>query len=611
MKPTSTRLRRTLLTILGVLLLAAAGYGGFLFLTSDSEPSAENLNYSLGKPHRGTISATIDASGKIKPADVINLNFDVSGTVAEILVVVNDRVEQGDPLAHLDTTDLQLNLEKSAASLAQVKASYDQLAAETPPEEIEQAQAQLEQSRGQLTQVQGEVTAEDIAAARAELEQARAALSQLEAGPKSHDVKSAQAALASARANLRSQRDSLSAAKTRAELQMHQAANTLRNQQDNYSNIYWENRERERNWNSPNTNISSQLREREEAALRSVRDAEDALEIARVAYEQAKQAETTGIQAAEAEVQSAEANLEKILAPADPDDIAAAQAQIARAQANLNKLTGQQRSGSVAAAVASVNSAQARLDALLAPPRDVDVASTLAQVQQAEVSMEQARQDLDRATLRAPIDGVVAEVNLTVGERETPSLNRPAIIIADLSRFYVYGTVDEIDVAQLRVGQEVLLTLDALPELELTGVLDTISPLSDESAAVATYAIRVEMTSKDRRVRSGMSATVDIIVDQKEEALLVPRRAVYASEGTRYIDTPTNQGLCDLERSAWPAEPDLEQIEVTTGLSNDQFMEITSENVSEETCIYVEGVDARMNPFSGPPPGQSRRNRGG
>ncbi len=611
MKQTNARLRRTLLTILGILLLAAAGYGGFLLFVNTTPSPAEGLNYSLGKPHRGSISATIDASGKIKPADVVNLNFDVSGTVEEILVVVNDRVEQGEPLAHLDTTDLQLNLEKAAASLAQVKAGYDQLAAEAPPEEVEQAQAQLQQSRGQLNQVQGEVTSEDIQAARAELEQARAALAQLEAGPKSHDVKSAQAALESARTNVRSQRDSLSAAKTRAELQMRQAANTLRNQQDNYSNIYWENRERERNWDSPGANVSSQLREREEAALRSVRDAEDALEIARVAYEQAKQAEITGLQAAEAEVRSAEANLEKVLAPADPDAIAAARAQIARAEANLNKLTGQQRSGSVAAAAASVNIAQARLDALLAAPREVDVASTLAQIEQAEVSVEQARQDLDRATLRAPIDGVVAEVNLTVGERETPSLNRPAIIIADLSRFYVYGTVDEIDVAQLRVGQEVVLTLDALPELELTGVLDTISPLSDESAAVATYAIRIEMTSKDRRVRSGMSATADIIVDQKEQALLVPRRAIYASEGVRYVDIPTNQGLCDLERSEWPAAPDLQQVEVTTGLSNDQFMEITSDTMTEETCIYVEGVDARMYPFSGPPPGRSRGRRGG
>lgn len=603
-------MRRIILSVLGLLVLGGLIAGGFMIWGTSDEASVTRLNYGLVRPRRGDIMATVDASGSMQAAQIVNLDFSVSGIVAEILVDVGDKVQKGDPLARLDAQDLVLGLEKARASLDQAVANYEQLKAGASPEEIRQASAQVQQAQGQLNQMQGDVTQQDIVAAQSDLEHARAVLAKLEAGPDDSDVQVALANLDRARANLVAQRDTLSAAKTQSQLQMEQSANALRDRQASYSRTYWDNRAIEREWSSATLDLPQEYKEREESALRSVQNAESALEQARVAYDEARQAEITGIQAAEADVRNAQASLDSLLAGADADERAAARAQVAQAEARLEKLVGAQRSGSLTAAEASLESAQARLDELTTPPREVDIASALAQVELANISVEEAQVRLDKTTLTAPIVGTVAEVNLRVGESERSSVERAGLVLVDLSRFYVYVTIDEIDVAQVAVGQEVYLTLDALPELEIEGVVDTISPLSNEESAVASYVVRIESTTSDPRVRSGMSVNADIVVGVQEQVLLVPRRAVYAESGTRYVDILTDATLCDTEPEKWPLEPDVQVVEVTTGLSNDQVIEIEADEIAEDVCIFVEGVDARMNPFGGPPPGaRERRSR--
>lgn len=588
------------LLLLGVLACGALTIAG----CTGEEPSPDSLDYHLARPHRGEMRATINASGEIQPAQTLNLSFQVAGTVADILVKQGDYVEKGEALARLDTRELQLELRRAEAALAQASASYEQLVAEPTTEEIAQAEAQVDQAEAQLRQTQGDVTPQDVTAARQEIAQASALLERLESGPKATDIETARSSLEAARANLATQRDSLSAEKTRAQLQMEQAANTLRERQTTYSDIYWENREIE---GFDSQNLSQNAREREESALRAVQDAENTLESARVTYETARQAEITGLQAAEADVRSAQANLEKVLQGVDQDEIEGARAQVARAQANLARLQGDQHIGSIESAQANLQNARASLDQLLTPPREVDVASARAQIQEVETTVEQASINLDKTTLTAPIAGTIANVGIEIGTSVAASAGTPAIVLVDLSRFYVYANVDEIDVAQIAVGQPALLTLDALRDTELAGRVERIDLLSDEASTVASYEVRIETTPDDERVRSGMSVNVDIVVSQKENALLVPRRAVSSDQGNHIVSVLTTPALCDAAPAEWPAVPETQPVKVTTGLSNDQFIEILAGDITEESCLRVEGFDARMDIFGGPPPGQQRR----
>lgn len=605
----STRLRRRqnrLVWGIGALLIVGGIVAG-LFWFNRGQPTNVRLNYALTNPQRGPISATVNASGAIQPQQVLDLTFSSSGLISEVLVQVGDQVVAGQALARLDTRDLELRVEQAAAQLAQAQASLDRLRAGPREAEVAAAEAQLAQAQAQLRQTTGNVTEKDLAAAQAQVEQARANLERLLGGPKASEVAQAQAQVDQAAAALQAQRDSLSAAKTRAESQLLQAANTLRDRQAEYSRIYNENREREQQLARFGQSLPQSALDTEATALRAVQNAEEQMRQAQVAFEQAKQAEITGIAQAEAQLRSAQANLERILAGADRDQVAAAQAQLAQAEANLNKLLGDQRAGSLAAAQAAVASAEANLQRITAPPSEADLASAEAQVASARASLAQAQLALERATLTAPIAGVVAEVNLEIGEFYNAA--RPAVVLADLSGYYVDVTVDEIDVAQIAVGQPVTLVLDALPNLDLRGKVARINPLSIVQSGVTAYTVRIVTDNPPAAVRPGMSASADIIVAEKSDALIVPRRAVRAASGQFFVDVTADPGLCNVDIAQRPPQPALQAIAVQLGLSNDQVIEIVSGNIDLNSCVYVPGVDARINLFNagGPPPGVRNR----
>ncbi|WP_322814319.1 efflux RND transporter periplasmic adaptor subunit [Chloroflexus sp.] len=585
---------------IGILIITGVLVAGFFIFNRD-QPSGVRLNYALARPQRSPISATVNASGSIQPQQVIDLTFASSGLISEVLVQVGDQVAAGQVLARLDTRDLELRVDQAAAQLAQAQASLDRLRAGPSAAEVAAAEAQLAQAQAQLRQTTGNVTEQDLAAARAQVEQARASLERLLGGPKASEVAQAQAQVDQAAAALQAQRDSLSAAKTRAESQLLQAANTLRDRQAEYSRIYNENREREQQLARFGQSLPQSALDAEAAALRAVENAEEQMRQAQVAYEQARQAEITGITQAEAQLRNAQANLDRILAGADSDQVAAARAQLAQAEANLNKLLGDQRAGSLAAANAAVASAQANLQRITAPPSEADLASAEAQVASARASLSQAQLALERATLTAPIAGVVAEVNLEVGEFYNAA--QPAVVLADLSGYYVDVTVDEIDVAQIAVGQPAILVLDALPNLDLRGTVARINPLSIVQSGVTAYTVRIVTDDPPASVRPGMSASADIIVAEKSEALVVPRRAIRAESGQFFVDVTTDPALCSLDIAQRPVQPSLQAVAVQTGLSNEQIIEISSGNIDENSCVYVPGVDARIDLFSGPPPG--------
>jgi HlyD family secretion protein len=449
------------------------------------------------------------ADARVVPVQSVALNFPTSGIVAEVLVKEGDTIRKDAPLLRLDDRDLKLQIEQAQASLSQAQAGYDKLRAGAAPEEIAMAQAQVNQAQAQLRQTSGSVTQQDILAAQAQLDQARAALALLRAGPKSADLQAAQAALDQARASLQAQRDSLSAAKTRAQSEMEQAANLLRDRQADYDRVYWDNRRLEQQLARFNQELPQANKDQEAAALRAVRNAEESLNQARLGYEQAQQAEMTGIDAAEAQVRSAQASLDKLLAGTDADRVAAARAQVAQAEANLSKLRGDQRGGSVDAAAAGLANAQANLERLTTTPRTVDLANALAQVQVAQVALKQAELALDQATLSAPIGGTVVEVNLKVGE--AAGLGKAAIVLADLSGWKIETTdLTELSVVHIHEGDPVAITFDALPGLEMPGKVTSIKALGENKQGDITYTVTIASDTQDARLRWNMTASVSI-----------------------------------------------------------------------------------------------------
>ena len=445
------------------------------------------------------------ADGRVLPARDAGLRFEQSGTVADILVAAGDSVAAGAPLARLDTAALEVAVEQARAALDEATAQYELLRSGAQPGAVAAAEAQVVQAQAAARQAEGRVTAADMQAARDELREAQALLARLQAGPRSAEVEQARAGVAQAQANLQTRRDALSAAKTDAELRLAQTANALRNAQDEYSRIMWDNKELEK---LPG-DLPQARRDAEAAAQRAVADGEAALQQATVAVENARQAERSGVEAAEAQAREAQARLDQLLAGADADALAAARARVSAAQANLARLSGDARAGELDAAQAGVAQAQAALDQVAAPPREPEVAAAEARVRVGQAGLRRAELDLARATLTAPFAGTVVAVNLEVGEQ--PPADGPAFVLADLSAWKIETSdLTELDIVAVRMGDRVTIAFDALPDLTLPGVVTEIETLGQTFQGDVIYTVTVEPQGWDERLRWNMTATVTL-----------------------------------------------------------------------------------------------------
>jgi HlyD family secretion protein len=515
-------MRRTLIALV-VLALVGGGFYAIRSFAGGAQQQAQASPTAAPNPARDLVVA----EAKVLPLRSAVLRFETGGTVTEVLVREGDAVTEGQPLAQLDTRALKLQLDGAEATLAERKARYDALVEGATPEQIAQAEAQRAQAEAQLREVRGRVTALDVKAAQAQLDEARAALKELQDGPNATAVQSAQAALDQAQANLQAQRDGLSAAKTGAQLAMDQAVEGLTQAQSAYATakgnwqqaqdsgrdpIQPDQRNPQTGEESPNNLSDAQLQQYYDAFVRAeaaMRQGEAAVQQAMVAYDNARQQEVAGIQRAEAQARDAQARLEDLLNGADADAIASARARVAQAQANVAQLNGEQRGGSLEAAQAAVDSAEANLAAVTGDARSTDLAIAQAQVQAAIVALDQARLAVDKATLRAPLAGTVASLNLEIGELADPS--RTVITIGDLSELEVEtDDLTELQVVAVSVGDPATVTIEALPGVALPARVTRIRPIGEEKEGDITYSVTVAPERQDARLRWNMTVTVAI-----------------------------------------------------------------------------------------------------
>jgi len=175
--------------------------------------------------------------------------------------------------------------------------------------------------------------------------------------------------------------------------------------------------------------------------------------------------------------------------------------------------------------------AQDKLDKMLEAPDPEDVDLRHREIATAQGELEDAQDKLTKALegypLVAPFDGVVVAVNADVQPGDDVNANTVIVEVADTSVFDMSGTVDEVDVANVKLGQHATVTLDALPELKLSGNVTGISAFAQSQSGVVSYPITVSLTIPGgTRLLQGMSATAAIKVDLATNALLVPNGAI-------------------------------------------------------------------------------------
>jgi multidrug resistance efflux pump len=187
------------------------------------------------------------------------------------------------------------------------------------------------------------------------------------------------------------------------------------------------------------------------------------------------------------------------------DATRAAQAQLAALQ--TGSPSDRANAAQVNAAAAQVAAAQAQLDQLQAEATGKAADTYGAAIQQAEASLLSAQQALSQTEIRAPFAGTVAQINLKLGEQV--EAGTAAVVLADLSGWQIETKdLTEIKVPLVKVGQAVIVTFDALPDLELNGTVESISGVSQLNGGDVVYPVRVSLLDGDPRLRWGMTAVV-------------------------------------------------------------------------------------------------------
>lgn len=222
--------------------------------------------------------------------------------------------------------------------------------------------------------------------------------------------------------------------------------------------------------------------------------------------------------------------------------LASARARVQQAQASVResqlRLTRLQRLRETGGYVSEqdVDSAQAALDRNRA-----DAASAAAAVQQTQATLDANRTDLAKAVIRSPIDGVVLERSVEPGQTVAASFQAPVLftLAEDLAHMELEADIDEADVGTVREGQEASFTVDAYPDRRFPARIEQLRYGAETVEGVVTYKAILEVDNAELALRPGMTATASIVVQQVQDALLLPNAALRFAPAAAAADAPS------------------------------------------------------------------------
>src|SRR5437867_5018902 len=247
---------------------------------------------------------------------------------------------------------------------------------------------------------------------------------------------------------------------------------------------------------------------------------------------------------AQANAKAALAELEKNKIEAEGVDVEFNKRALERAEKLFKDgLIPQQKYDDVRMAVdIAVNRQRAAQSQLLVT--QARVAQAQAAVAQAEAAVERAQEELDNATIRSPIKGMVLSRDVELGSPVSSILNLGAgatlvMVLGDIREVFVRGKVDEADIGLVRLHQHARIKVETFKDKQFEGRVTQISPLGVEKDNVVSFEVRVSIDNASGELRANMSANAEIVLDEHKNALLVPEKAViYDAQRAASIEVP-------------------------------------------------------------------------
>ena len=492
----------------------------------------------------GTVTQSVEATGKVESMERIDLNFKTSGRISEMNVSVGDEIKKGAVLAKLESRALMSRVSDAQAQVAKEKADYDKLIAGSSDQGIQVAQdtvSQKEQdvssSENTLVNLRVKRTVElnnlkekAITTLKNEVLVAQLAINEINNTLDDPDANSSYAYIASDKETAKSSKDSANDEVNKIDILADSLA-ILGSDSDILAGL-------------------DDAKLMFDSAKDALSHTMDLLNTAKTTYSFSEaniDALKSNIQSKQISINTSRTNI--LSAKTNwTDKIAYYNDQIANAE------------DSVSQAKSALQVAVSQLDLEKSPPRQFEIDAQKAIVAQAEASLSLALANLEESIIRSPLNGTITKKYYEAGEQT--SIASPVLEMIGQVTLEIEVDIPESDISKISVSQDAKITLDAFGDEKVyTGVVTFVDPAETLISDVVYYKVKVAFNESDQ-VKPGMTANVTIVTDEKQDALFVPFRAVKSRNRDKYVEI--------LEQAV------VKERIIQTGLRGDEGIEIIS-----------------------------------
>jgi HlyD family secretion protein len=552
-------MKKIIRALLVMLVLVAVSVGGYWYYQSKMVSAASTTSGTtytqVVQVKQGSLDATLSVVGQLEAEQSASLAFEQMSDTANLLtlaVQAGNVVTTGQVLATIDSASYQQALDQAKSDLLAAEETLADL--KTPATALQIARADVAVSKGKVQVQKAQDALDDLI---------NPDIPSLESA-----VASAKSALAKAQANVLAQEQN-TAAKTQLNKLIYAestpTAEYTRLASETYSDDYYQ--------------------DRLELAYNKMMDTQDA----RVTYQLDSQSSTLQAQMTLRKAQTTLADAQEALAVAKAggDKLALAQAKVAVHEAEV-----------------SLEAAQQARQELDTGADATEVATAQAAVDKKQLAVSDAEAALAGTQLVAPFDGTILETNVSAGDQVTA--NTAILTLANLQTMQVVASVDETTIRQVSEGQTASITFDAFPGQSFTGQVLAVPLQGTLQGDVMVYDVPLSLTGAEKlTLRVGMTANVEIQVEQVTDALLVPTIALQQSNGLYQVLVP-NTTDPNGAAEAVPVEIGLSDgtyTQITKGLNvGDKVLVEVSTSSSDETQMMGPGGMGGMDMGGGAPP---------
>jgi HlyD family secretion protein len=251
-----------------------------------------------------------------------------------------------------------------------------------------------------------------------------------------------------------------------------------------------------------------------------------------------------------------------------------------------------------------------------------------ADVKSAQIALDRARQNLAYTRIYAPINGVIVERNVDVGQTVAANYSTPQLFLIanDLLEMRILALVDESDIGTIKVGQPVEFTVQAYPNETFTGTVQQVRLQSKTQDNVVNYTAVVGVRNTSGKLLPGMTATAQFLTGSAQNVLVVPNSALRIKPTPAMFAQAQHPVLLSDPQAGgnsgilWTMDRNgkLDPVHVQVGLSDERHTQVTAPNLAAGTKIVIGVIDAgnaaddgSKSPFENPRPSGGGGDKGG